>query len=273
MSNSQFIRRTFIDGVYGQMHIRMTESQIATPKTPLYCIHQSPSSSIVYNAILKTMGMDRISAAGDTPGFGESMAPDSVPEITDYAHAHGVAMDAIGFNGPVDLMGFFTGSKVAIALARQRPKQVRKLILLGLPVYTKNELIKEKKTYSENQYTWDGAHISKWWNHLRDNAPKNYPIELFVQHFAEIQRGGQKSWWGHRAAFNFDLETHLTRLKNPVLVLCTNDPQGRKSWRAKDLLENAEFLDVAHPGQGVMDLHTKLITGHMREFLDRPKDE
>ena len=71
--------------------------------------------------------------------------------------------------------------------------------------------------------------------------------------------------------FNYDVKTHLESLETPALVLCTDDPQGQKSWRTEGLLKNAKFVDIPFPGQGVMDLHTELITGHMQVFLDRKK--
>ena len=266
------LRRTFIDGPHGQMHVRIADPGKHTARPPLYCIHQSPSSSVVYIPILKSMGTDRRSAAGDTPGFGESDPPSYQPEITDYANAHGAALDAVGFNGPVDVMGFFTGSRIAIALALQRPHQVRRLILLGIPIYSSEELGSEKVAYSQDLYTWDGAHLKKWWKHLQRSAPKGYPINLFVQHFAEIQRGGPDSWWGHRAAFNYDAAKHLPKLDIPVLVLCTDDPQGQKSHRAKEFVNRAKFIDLPYAGQGLMDLHTDDMVAHLRKFLDKPAD-
>ena len=262
------LRRIFIDGIDGQMHVRISNTVSQNNTIPLYCIHQSPSSSIVYEPIIETMQSNRTVAAGDTPGFGESFPPKIIPDIEYYAKAHGHILDKLKFNQKVDLMGYFTGSKIAIELAIQRPKQIRKIILFGIPIYNNQELKDEKEFYKKDKYSWDGAHIKKWWNHLKKNAPSNYPIELFIKHFTEIQKGGINSWWGHHAAFNFIPEVHLPRLKVPVMVFCTKDAQGEKSKRAEKYIKKSIFINLPFEGQGALDLHTKVITDHMNRFLD-----
>ncbi|MBX3694488.1 MAG: hypothetical protein KF790_04895 [Steroidobacteraceae bacterium] len=42
--------------------------------------------------------------------------------------------------GEFDVMGYHTGSKIAVELARQRPAQVRHLVLMSTPVYTDDDL-------------------------------------------------------------------------------------------------------------------------------------
>ena len=75
-------KRMFIDCEFGQMHVRMSEKSPNQDRHSLYCIHQSPSSSVVYNPIIMKLGNSRFVAAGDTPGFGESDEPNFLPEIT-----------------------------------------------------------------------------------------------------------------------------------------------------------------------------------------------
>ncbi len=262
------VSRRFIDGPDGQLHVRTKAPVQSSSKTPLYCIHQSPSSSIAMAAVVSEMGNDRPCAAGDTPGFGESDPPSTPPEIEDYAAAHGAVIDALGWTGPVDVFGFFTGSKIAVSLAFTRPTQIRKIVLLGAPLYTDAELEHERTTYKPDEPDWEAGHLSKWWAHLKAGAPQPYPLSLFTRHFAEIQRGGPNSWWGHRAAFNVDLREWLPQIKQPTLIFCPSDPQGEKSKGAVDLLEQGARIDLPYPGQGLLDLHTAEVCGHIREFLD-----
>ena len=261
-------KRMFIDCEFGQMHVRMSEKSPNQDRHSLYCIHQSPSSSVVYDPIIMKLGNSRFVAAGDTPGFGESDEPNFLPEISDYAKAHASILDNLDTSDKVDLMGYFTGSKIAIALALQRPEMVRKLILFGIPIYSDKELSDEKKLYRKDEYSWDGKHLMNWWEHLKRNTPEEYPIELFVSHFSEIQRGGVNSWWGHRAAFNYKPELHLPKLSLPVLILCTEDPQGYKSLKAEKLINNCKLVKLPFKGQGALDIHTNTITKHMLDFLD-----
>lgn len=263
------VQRQYVNRPQGQLHLRSKAPESSTDAVPLYCIHQSPSSSVAMAALVEDMGTDRSCAAGDTPGFGESDPPLTPPEVDDYAVAHGAMIDALGWQGPFDLFGFFTGSKIAIALALQRPQQVRRLVLLGAPLYSDAELEQERTTYRPDVYDWDADHLMNWWAHLKKGAPQPYPLTLFTRHFAEIQRGGPQSWWGHRAAFNVDLREWLPKLDQPTLVLCSDDPQGAKSKQAVDYLKHGQRLDLPYMGQGLLDLHTEEVCVHLRAFLDQ----
>ena len=262
------VRRQFIDGRYGQMHVRVARPEHPT-QVPLYAVHQSPSSSVIYLPLLQTLGVDRVMAAGDTPGFGESDPPDSPPEVEDYAATHGEAVDALGISGPLDVMGFYTGSKIAVELALQRPRQVRRLVLLGAVIYDDAELKDEQHLYRRDEYSWDGAHLMGWWRHLVRGAPKPYPIDLFQRHFAEILRGGPNSFWGHRAAFNYDLRDKLPDVDQPTLVIKSADPQGDKTQRALQYLKRGTLLSFPYRAQGLFDLHTGEVERELRRFLDQ----
>jgi pimeloyl-ACP methyl ester carboxylesterase len=262
------VRRTFVDGPDGQLHVRVKVPASGGSHPPLYGVHQSPSSSVALAALVAEMGKDRPSAAGDTPGFGESDPPTAMPSIEDYATAHLAILDALNWSAPIDLFGFFTGSKIVLAMARAQPDRFRRLILLGAPLYTCEELASERTTYRPDEYDWDGEHLMQWWRHLKAGAPEPHSLSLFARHFAEIQRAGPESWWGHRAAFAVDLCAWLPEVTHPVLVICSDDPQGAKSAGAVDLLPQGQRLNLPYPGQALLDLHTDEVCGHLRAFLD-----
>lgn len=267
------VKRAFFDGPDGQLHVRLKTPRQPSDHPPLYCIHQSPSSSVAMAPLVAAMGEDRPCSAGDTPGFGESDPPHHPPEISEYAEAHAHVIDSLGWEGPIDVMGFFTGSKIAVALALAWPHRVRRLVLLGAPLYTDDELKEERRTYKPDIYSWDASHLMKWWRHLKAGAPSPadapYPLELFTRHFAEIQRGGPNSWWGHRAAFNMNLRAELPKVTQPTLVICTADPQGEKSHGAANLMANGTRIDLPYMGQGLLDLQTAEVSLVLRAFLGR----
>lgn len=266
------VKRRFVEGPDGQLHLRAKVPEQNEGRVPLYCIHQSPSSSIAMAALIGALGEDRQCAGGDTPGFGESDPPLRPPEISDYASAHACMVNSLGWGAQLDVMGFFTGSKIAVALAQMWPHRVRRLILLGAPLYSDEELDQERRTYRPDLYDWDAGHLISWWAHLKAGAPSSetapYPLSLFARHFAEIQRGGPNSWWGHRAAFNMNLRDELPKVAQPTLVMCTADPQGEKSQGAADLMPRGKQVSIPYMGQGLLDLQTAKIADILRDFLN-----
>jgi len=127
------VRRAYAEGRYGQVHYRIARP-VAPATRPLVCFHLSPVSGVVYERFLASMGQDRVCVAPDTPGYGQSDPPPGPPSIADLAAALGGLIDSLGL-GEVDLMGYHTGSKIAVELALQRPAQVRHLVLIAAPVY------------------------------------------------------------------------------------------------------------------------------------------
>ena len=80
------IRRAYVNGPYGQMHVRIAGGGRAY--RPLICFHLSPLSGVVYENWISEMGRDRMAVAIDTPGYGMSDHPPQPPTIAEVT-AHG----------------------------------------------------------------------------------------------------------------------------------------------------------------------------------------
>ena len=127
------IRRAYVNGPYGQMHVRIAGGGRAS--RPLICFHLSPLSGVVYENWISEMGRDRMAVAIDTPGYGMSDHPPQPPTIADYAEAMAEAIESLDLN-EVDVMGYHTGSKICVELARRRKRLVKHLVMVSAPVYS-----------------------------------------------------------------------------------------------------------------------------------------
>ena len=77
--------RQYATGGWGQIHMFMAEPATgAGDKTPLVCLHQSPTSGAYYKEFQAVMAADRLVISPDTPGYGSSTAPPSQPDMEDY---------------------------------------------------------------------------------------------------------------------------------------------------------------------------------------------
>ena len=179
MAEARQVKRGLVDGRFGQVHYRMVRPSKPTA-IPLVMFHQSPASGRAYQELLVQMGIDRVTVAPDTPGFGDSAPPPAPPTIADYAAAMGDFLDAMGL-GTVDVLGDHTGAKIAVELAQQRPTQIRRLIFNACPVYTP-EQVKEQQHHvaEEKPQPWpaDGSHLLQRWARTRSYYPKDAPLDL-----------------------------------------------------------------------------------------------
>jgi pimeloyl-ACP methyl ester carboxylesterase len=265
------VKRGFVDGRFGQVHYRMVRPSKPTA-IPLVMFHQSPASGRAYQELLVQMGIDRVTVAPDTPGFGDSAPPPAPPTIADYAAAMGDFLDAMGL-GTVDVLGDHTGAKIAVELAQQRPTQIRRLIFNACPVYTP-EQVKEQQHHvaEEKPQPWpaDGSHLLQRWARTRSYYPEDAPLDLFDRDFTEMLRAGPLAWYGHHAAFAYYHADNLPLLDQPVLVMCPDDGLWDETQRSKQYLKNGRVLDLPDWRMGAISQHAPEMAKIFRDFLDTP---
>jgi pimeloyl-ACP methyl ester carboxylesterase len=265
------LRRQYLDSEYGQLHLRVARAAGASrSRRPVVCFHLSPVSGAVYEALLGELAHDRDAYAPDTPGYGDSDGPAEPPEIADYARVMAQMLDALGLTD-VDCVGFHTGSKIAVELARQLPSTVRHLVLISAPVYTDSELAAMRASYAPFTPREDGGHLLEYWRELvRWRGPGQTPQQL-TRYFADHIRGGDRRHFGHRAAFNYRYESALPQLRQPILVLNNRDDLREYTRRVQPWLADGTVIERDDWGHGFLDLHTREFAQLLREFFDRSR--
>ncbi|MFL2770833.1 MAG: alpha/beta fold hydrolase [Rhodospirillaceae bacterium] len=267
--NPALIQRGYADGRFGQIHYRIAKPDIDTGKRPLLCFHMSPYSSIIYERFLGEVGKDRVGIAMDTPGFGNSDPPPKQPAIEDYA---GVATDLLDMMGIVsaDVMGYHTGSKVAVQVAIDNPNRIHRVVMVSAPIYTEEDLIEVKRLYGQEPLTADGSHLQSWWQSAVRWSMAGRSLEDIGQVFWARVLNPAISWWGHAAAFAYDSKAAIPRVMQPIKVLNPEDDVWERTPRAKDLFSNPISHIHNLPGwsHGFLDLKTQETVALITEFLD-----
>lgn len=263
------IRKTYVDVEHGQMHVRLAGSA-DSPATPLVCLHMSPASGVIYEKFMAEAGDTRQVIAIDTPGYGSSESFETMPEIGDYARAIAQTIEALGL-GPVDLMGYHTGSLISLELSRTRPDLVRRVATISMPVFTEAELVEFRKLYdSESVFTLDGEKLKERWlwyvEFFRVGTVNT--VEDAARFFISRLSGGADHWWGHRAAFAYDVPAAAAEVDVPMLILNLDDDLREHTPRVMQYLSNAELADCPQWTHGLLDSHAADVAQLVTAYLD-----
>jgi pimeloyl-ACP methyl ester carboxylesterase len=247
------------------MHLRMAGRDGS--RRPLVCFHLSPVSGVIYEAWLAEMGRDRRALAIDTPGYGMSDPPPRPPTIADYAGAMGDCLDALGIT-EFDVMGYHTGSKICVELARQRPAQVKHLVLVSAPVYTAEDLAQVRVDNSAPAAEPSGEFLKQIWQALWRWQDKAVTPEALMHAFPDHLRGGSRRGWGHQAAFAYAYPPHIVDVAAPILVLNPEDDLVTYTRRIVPYLRNGRLQELPGWSHGFLDLHPAEVAAMVRPFLD-----
>lgn len=259
-ASHQSVRRHFVDGPFGQLHVRTFRAKINTDGRPLMCLHMSPKSSWQYQDLLPEVAVSRDGIAPDYPGHGESDLPPATPAVTieDYARCMWAVADMLGA-APMHLLGSHTGAMVAVEMAYQRPADVLSIVSQSAPVMTDEEIERFSDVYAPIPLDTAGTRFAKLWQRVIEHRGPDMPLALCAESFAENLRSGDAYEWGHRAAFDYAprYRQRLGDIDVPVLVLNVNDDLSEHSRRADALLKRGQRLEKPAWGHGFLSVHAK----------------
>jgi pimeloyl-ACP methyl ester carboxylesterase len=246
---------------FGQLHMRSTEGK----GIPLVLLHPSPRSGEMWERLQEAMA--RPTHAPDRLGYGFSDAPPWALSLEQYAQCTADALKGAGITGPFDLLGMHVGSIEAIEIAHQLGTQVRRLITVGMPLFTAEEQQRQMEKYSEQPLkpAAEGGHVLGAWRGCF--AYRQPPYDLndaqrrFVEHLLAANPGA-----AFRAASTYPIEKKLKSLRTPLTVFAPHDDIIEQTQRAMQLIRpDAKYVDM--PDLGVDLFHTAV--DRMAELINR----
>jgi pimeloyl-ACP methyl ester carboxylesterase len=260
------VRRGYFESRFGQLHVHnaIPPGGGFEEGTPLLCIHQTAGSGRVFERFLALAGRDRSVYAPDLPGFGESDPPPTRPTIADYAAAVGDFLDTMRFR-QIDLLGYQSGTLVAAELAIARPKQIRRVVMVSVPVL--NDAERDAFRRGSSALSEDGAHLLPEWKRTLESYGPGVPLEVRARAFAEKLKSGVHPTWALAAAQQYASRERLALVTQSALVLRPKDDFWEATLRARELLPKARFIDLADQGNGLFEVTPEVVVEVTREFL------
>lgn len=252
------VRRQYVDGPFGQVHIHIGTPKTPSAHNPLICLHQSPKSSREFRSFLHAMD-DRIVIAIDSPGHGESDTPpqESDATIENYAASAWAVLERLGHD-KIDILGHHTGAKVACEMAYQDPEKVGKIVMVSALVLTPEERDAFKAEFTPIPLDEAGTRFQHMWTQsIKYRGPK-VTLEQLAYSMAENLRAGEAYEWGHAAAFNYtdDFAARIKTLPHRITVLNPKDMLFDYTPRVGKLLQNGEVIDHPEWGFGFIEMDT-----------------
>jgi pimeloyl-ACP methyl ester carboxylesterase len=263
------VHRGYANTAAGQVHYRRAVPSVASAP-PVLCLHMSPASGFVFERLIGRLGTDRDVTAPDTPGFGASDPLPPFPDIAAYARALLDFVRELGIATPIDLLGYHTGSSIACEMARQDLAMVGRLAMISAPAFTAEDLAAIQPYYREEPlFTADGERLRAKWLWFQEflGVGRVNSIEYAAQIFIERLSGKDRHWWGHRAAFAYDLATTLRALAHPVTILNIADDLTQITRRAAATVPAARLIELPHLTHGFLDSQTDEIVTLLRSLL------
>ena len=242
-------RRAYVDGPTGQIHIQVLGDGI-----PLVLSHQSPSSSNMFSTAYPLLAAAGIMAIGvDTPGFGSSDVPDPRPSVQDYASAFGPVLDHFNLSS-ANFLGHHTGAANVTEFAHGHADRVDKLILNGPPIFNDEERAERVDKPGPMAIEADGSHLKKRWD-SRIAAMEGWTdIDAMHRNVLQTLWAGDTFWYGHKAAYKYDITAAFMALQVPTLILTnTGDDIYLLSCRARDMRPDMTFVELKGGTHDIVD--------------------
>lgn len=129
------VRRGYFECRYGQLHVHnaIPPGGGFEEGTALICLHGAQGTGRTFGGFLALLGRDRSVYAPDLPGYGESDGPPQALSAAEYAAAIGDFLDTMRLR-QVDVLAHGAGSVLATELALTRTAQLRRLVLVSVPL-------------------------------------------------------------------------------------------------------------------------------------------
>lgn len=255
------IRKQYIDTTFGQIHVRMAGQPT---DCPIVLLHQTASSSVMFEQVMRLLCDDYWVIAPDTPGFGGSFRPNQAPSTFLYADTLRQALWNLGVK-QCWLFGHHTGAAIAVQVAHDWPSMVRKLCLCGPPLMTDAQVAYFEQTLIPFKPNNDYAQAV--WQRTASKAAQVDPVLLYREAVLTMQADVQLHH-AYRAVFEQDFAGQIGRITGPTFVFAgENDSLIQSVAPTFALLQDGTMRIVPDEGTFICDEQPQLVANILQTYF------
>ena len=265
------VQRHYCDLDFGQLHYRSNSRSESSANNsqagiPLLLLHQSPSDSSMYEALMAQLDDSYWMLAPDNPGFGAS---DSLPGGFSLA---GCVQALLQWLASLEIeqcyvFGHHTGASIATELASAQPQMVKKIALCGPTLLTPQMQASLPKKAAAFPVAADGSHLLGMWQRMQGKE-KAAPDDLLLREVSAAFAAGANYQQAYLAVTKQDFAGQLAQLDCPALVFAGTDdilyPQLQASFA---LLAQGTMAEVVGAGSYICDKQPQQVALLLQEFF------
>ena len=256
------IRKQYITTPQGQLHVRLA-GRPSSP--PLLLLHQTPSSSVMFEQLMAELADEYWLIAPDLPGFGNSFVPQQPLAVEQWATAVFHLLTSLNIT-VCTLFGHHTGASVAVQIAFERPFLSQKLILSGPPLL--DEAMKQQLRAGLPQHTLteSGDFLLTEWQRMR-HKDVDAPLALSLRETLLGLGLNGRYQQAYEAVFNHDFAEQLAALTCPILLMAgENDSLYHSLEPAYALAQNSTIRTIPGAGTYLCDRQPDKVAALIRQF-------
>ena len=261
------IRRAYVSAGRCQLHYRRAGSEGAPV---LVLLHQTPSTSAMYEPLMAALADRYELFAFDTPGFGMSDALEAPFSIPAAASAIAAAVRWLR-PGAQHWFGHHTGAALALQVAVTHPEQVARLAMSGPCLLDEALRARLPVIAAPVPLAADGSHLATLWQRMAAKDAEAAP-EIWQREALAGALSGSAYPEAYRAVIAVDTEAQLRALRCPTLVFAgTRDPLYPLLDAAHALLADGRKAEIAGARTFVCERQTAEVAALLADFFSEDR--
>lgn len=247
----------------GQLHYR---SNFNTTAPALLLLHQSPSDSAMYEALMAELDDEFWLIAPDNPGFGQSDSLAGGFSLSGCAAAVESLLKELQI-ATCFVFGHHTGASIAVQFVTDADLQVPRLALCGptlLSPAMQTSLPEKAQPFPVDE---SGSHLTGMWQRMR-GKDSDASFGLSQREVMSAFAAGENYLQAYVAVTEQDYAAQLQALECPVLVFAgTEDILYPQLIASYNLLKQGTLKEIKGAGGYVCDRFPCEVAVLLREFF------